>query len=93
MDLLGKTQISILGMVHEISTYKEHSKEDPSMGTSDCKMGTVKLCEGMPPDIAEQTLLHEIIHLIDRNLAIGLKENQVISLAAGLYSVIKENNL
>ena len=37
------------------------------------------------------TLIHEIIHGVDDMNDIGLKENQVIKLAKGLYQVIKDN--
>ena len=93
MDLLGKKQIYIFGMMHSVDTYQDKSIMDTSMGTSDSKRGIIKLCEGMPPDIAEQTLLHEIIHIIDVNLGTGLNENQVLGITTGIYSVIKENNL
>lgn len=37
------------------------------------------------------TLIHEVIHGVDEMNGIGLKENQVIKLAKGLYQVIKDN--
>jgi hypothetical protein len=93
MELLGKKEIYIFGMRHDVATYQDKSVNDTSMGTSDSKRGIIKLCEGMPADIAEQTLLHEIIHLIDLNLGTELTEKQVLGITSGIYSVIKENNL
>ena len=40
---------------------------------------------------ADSTFLHEIIHAVDVNRHLALNEDQVKSLAHGLYAVIKEN--
>lgn len=37
------------------------------------------------------TLLHEVIHAIDEQYSIDLKEEQVVSLTHGLMSVLKDN--
>ncbi len=39
------------------------------------------------PDQREATLLHEVVHGIDHALGLGMVEEQVHLLAAGLYSV------
>ena len=41
----------------------------------------------------DTTLLHEIIHAIDRNMMIGLEEEQVTRLSSGLYAAIRDNKL
>ena len=41
----------------------------------------------------DSTLLHEIIHAIDFNVALGLEEDQVIRLTSGLYAAIRDNKL
>lgn len=39
----------------------------------------------------EDTLLHEMLHAIDDVLSLGLDEQQVVRLAAGLHAVIIDN--
>jgi hypothetical protein len=40
-----------------------------------------------------RALLHEIIHILDEDLKIGFEENDICRLEAGLYQVLKDNNL
>jgi len=93
MKLLGKKEVMVLGMKHKISYFKEHDPTDSAMGRSLIKMGEIKICNEMPKDIQEQTISHEVVHIINDHLGIELKENQVCALASGLYSFIKENKL
>ena len=39
----------------------------------------------------KDTLLHEVVHAIDDTLALGMTEEQVHALGAGLYQVLSEN--
>ena len=39
------------------------------------------------------SLLHECIHAIDNNAALGLSEEQVKRLAHGVYAIIRDNKL
>ncbi len=39
------------------------------------------------------TFLHELMHLCDENLRIGLKEKQVELLSVGLFSLLQDNKL
>ena len=41
----------------------------------------------------ESTFLHEVVHVIDLDRGLELSENQVQSLASGLYAAIVDNNL
>ena len=93
MKLKGLKEITVLGMKHTITYFESNCRTDDNMGRSDTKMGQITLCKGMPQDIEEQTLLHEIIHVIDGNLSTNMSEKQVTAISAGLYAVIKENKL
>lgn len=46
-----------------------------------------------PPDQERITFLHEVIHVLDDTLMIGLEEEQVQQLAAGLITVITDNKI
>jgi hypothetical protein len=93
MKLFGKKEVFILGMKIKITYFDSSCRADNTMGRSDEKNGIISLCKDMPNDVAEQTLLHECIHLISDNVAAGLTEKQVTAISAGLYSFIKENKL
>ena len=40
-----------------------------------------------------QTFLHELIHIIDKNHALGLEEAKIMTLAQVLYAIIVDNKL
>lgn len=56
-------------------------------------MGLITICEELPPEIKEETLLHEAIHHIEASLGLGLTENQVMGLSVGIYDLLKSNGL
>ncbi len=93
MNLLNKKEYLIFGVKHTVVFADNQFRQDTMMGKSDCKDGKILLCSDMPTEIQEQTFFHEVIHLIDMNLSLNLKESQVNALATGLYSFIKENKL
>lgn len=43
--------------------------------------------------IREESLLHELIHLVHNQEGIKMKEGEVDHLSKGLYHVLKDNNL
>ena len=51
------------------------------------------LLKDMPDDITEETLLHEIIHVLEHSLEFDLKERAIALLSTGLYCFLKENKL
>ena len=93
MKLLGKKKYLIFGVKHKLIYFNNSHRQDVAMGKSDCKDCVIRLCNDMPTEMQEQTLLHEVVHLIDMNLSLKFTEEQVNALATGLYSFIKENKL
>lgn len=49
------------------------------------------LDEDMAEDKSYESLLHEALHAIDVNRAVGLKEKQVKALANGLFAFLRAN--
>ena len=39
-----------------------------------------------------RALLHEVIHIIDEDIKVGLEEEQICRLEAGLYQVLRDND-
>ena len=52
----------------------------------------IRLCSDLDRDKMESVFLHELIHCVDAIFRIGLTEEQVHQLEAGLYMVLKQNN-
>lgn len=51
----------------------------------------IKISEDLPHDLTQDTILHEIMHAIDYQMHIGMKERQISAMAAGIMAVFKEN--
>lgn len=85
--------IRILGMDYQIHEIPE-LHEAGTVGAVDNRLHIVFLGgdrTDMPPGEAAEILLHEIIHVIDYRLQLGMEESQVHRLAAALYSVLSDN--
>jgi Zn-dependent peptidase ImmA (M78 family) len=53
----------------------------------------IYISKNLTQDKANETLLHEVIHAIEQNLGLKMKEKQVNNLAFCLYSFLKENHV
>lgn len=51
----------------------------------------IRVVASLGPDIARETLLHEVIHGIERATATDLSEEQVRAFSRGLYAVMRDN--
>jgi hypothetical protein len=58
---------------------------------SDLDQMRVSVLAGMPHDIQSSTVLHEVIHVIDKLFQLDLTETDVDCLAISMYSLLKEN--
>ena len=54
-----------------------------SCSTNDCR---IDIASDLAPPERDETILHEIIHGISRNMAAALTESQVAALSVGLYA-------
>jgi Zn-dependent peptidase ImmA (M78 family) len=62
-------------------------------GLCDSTKNEISINKNLPTENKEETLLHEIIHNISDNVAIGLTEEQTQALGSCLYSVLKDNDI
>ena len=88
--------IKIGGIVYDIEFVNEinddiHNAE--YSGRVIYKNSKIKILGSYPVERQFRTLLHEIIHIIDEDLKIGFEENAICRLEAGLFGVLKDNNL
>jgi hypothetical protein len=80
-------EVRILGKAYEVQVVP---------GFEDCgecfdMKQQIKLQAEMPTTLEQDTLLHEVIHALDFNMKLNMKERQVSALAAGLIGVFRDN--
>jgi len=84
-------KIKILGYDYTIKMIDLNETE--KFGTQDMNTLTIRLNENKAQSQIDSTLLHEIIEAIDFHLGLELKHYQINALEAGLYQVLKDNDL
>jgi hypothetical protein len=66
---------------------------DEPMGAYNVGLSKIVIDNSMSPETKEATLIHEIIHAIDKANALGFSEQEVSVIATGVYSFLKDNGL
>lgn len=61
------------------------------MGLADLEKGEIQLLKGRSKSLEQETMLHEVIHLISFMTESELTEQQVTTLSTCLYSFIQDN--
>lgn len=69
------------------------NKHIPRRGEIDHLTTTIRIDRSMAHSRQEECLLHECLHEIDQQLALGLPEDTINRLSEALYAVIKTNRL
>lgn len=80
-----KQDIEIFGKTYVV-TYQNPDNMCGSMGSCSRERGSILIDNTLNTDQQQETLLHEIIHVIDGELKLNLDEITVARLAVGLYS-------
>ena len=81
------TSVSFMGKTWKISE-ETMKKEFGKCYHRDLK---ITLRKNQPQDHLLDTVMHELVHMIDLEMAIGLKEKQVARLGTGLAHTLKTN--
>jgi len=87
MDL----QIKFMSQNWQIRDSKTDELPEDTLGLCDPKTNTITVDPDLPLDVWQQTLGHELVHLIEMTLNLSLTEQQVDTLATGLIHLLKEN--
>jgi len=81
-----KKSVTILGKSYEIRLADDVGSGG-SLGQSKRSRQVIVLnSEECAPEQLEETLMHEVIHIISGELVLGLEEETVARLAVGIYS-------
>lgn len=88
LRILGKTYT--LRFVDRVEMEGGDPKEQLMGLCSDGKQD-IQVSIHQPKDALKDTILHEILHAVDYQMQLGLKERQVHGIAAGLVAVFLDN--
>lgn len=86
----GPAAILIIGKTFAVE-YVDKVDDDDSSGEQRRDLQLIKVKGGQHPETLRETLLHEVIHAVEEQIALKLKERQVHALAMGLFQVMREN--
>jgi Zn-dependent peptidase ImmA (M78 family) len=89
--ILENGSMYLFSKIISVQKFKSNSRTDTAFGRSDDLMNVISINESIPLSNQEETLLHEVIHLIESNLGLELQEKQVQGLSVGLYDFLKSN--
>jgi hypothetical protein len=80
-------KINVLGKSYNIEETTKTLSGGDLMGAANRTEQVIVVCkDGIGPDQYSETLLHEVVHIVDEELKVGLTEEAVCRLAVGLYS-------
>lgn len=85
MKIFDVKKIFVLGKSYKIR-WQDRIDSHECLGTTYRDLQTVSLSKGWGEDSTEETLIHEVLHIIDTELMLELSEETVARIAVGLYS-------
>ena len=90
-----KRRIDILGVDWKVlmRTGKTDKRIEDADGWTDFDKNEIVIDKTIPKDSQYSVFLHEIIHVIDRQLALNLSESRTLQLEGGLFQVVNSNKL
>lgn len=80
-----KDNIEILGKIYEIEYFPDNMMQG-LLGATNRVMQKINISTNQGKDSLPETILHEVIHIIDGDLKLELTEETISRLAVGLYS-------
>ena len=84
-------QITFMSQNWQIRDSNPGELPEDTLGTCDPRTNTIIIDPNLPPHVWQQTLGHELVHLIEMSLNQCLTEQQVDTIALGLIHLVKEN--
>lgn len=80
------TYVNILSKPYEIVYAKDAQVASSLMGSCNRSMQRIMIVGDIGKEQIEDTLIHEVLHIIGNELGIGIKEADIMRMAVGLYS-------
>ena len=89
-------KVNILGTEFEVIKDKSINNNDLQLGEIDYFKNTIRIRKDLEKQVAENTLVHEIVHGILFKLGydnLNLDEGFITAMASGIYQVFKDNDV
>ena len=94
LNLIQRGSCILNGVPISIEEFAPRPWDDSEpMGAYNVGMSKIVIDSSMSPETKEATLVHEIIHAIDKANALGFSEQEVSVIATGVYSFLKDNDI
>ena len=77
--------VNILGKKYKVELLDE-TRTGGNMGNANRSLQYININKGNAVEQQQDTLMHEILHIIDGELKLGLTENTISRLTVGLFS-------
>jgi len=85
-------KVRILGIDVEVKVSGRGEMGDGDwQGRADYIKSLIKISNSSDEDNKRKTFLHEILHYLNHEMDMGLKEDNIDRLETGLYAVIQDN--
>jgi hypothetical protein len=85
-------RLKILGIDYEVALFDAKGLPRFSCaGQFDSHQQKIFIRRGMPADVTEETITHEMLEALTWALGFELPHNQLSALAGGLHQVLKDN--
>ena len=85
------SEVRVLGKTYKVRPFQDTLLKTQAAGANDVKLALIEYDPQMTKDQVKDTLLHEIVHILDYDFQLEMSERQVHCLASGLFSVFKDN--
>lgn len=82
--------LRIIGKQYKTALVDKVDDQD-SDGESDPVSQRIILAKSQTFEPARETTLHELVHAIDHQMGLGLKEKQVEGLGVGIFALMRDN--
>jgi hypothetical protein len=83
-------RVKVIGKTYSID-YMDKVDEEDNLGEHDITTQKIKIRKEQHFEALRDTVMHEVMHAIDEQMSLKLKESQVHALASGLLQLIREN--
>lgn len=85
------TKVHVCGKPYVIRLTRKLGADAENLGVTSFSSQDIEVLAGQAPQCERDTVLHEITHVIDLSLALGMKERQVHAVACAMLDVLRSN--
>lgn len=87
----GEQRVKVMSQSVTITPCDANGWDTGSFGQFDPTNNTIKVKEHVTKDVRDNTVCHELCHVIETMVGITLTEEQIQALGFGWYTIIRDN--